>query len=212
MGYISYLDNNTYYVRLQTKSYSNPTCTCLTSNQCVLQQGFYCSSYACYLQGGLNQSIPGLVLSCLPMNSLLLSTFECFYNQSCIQMLFNWRLFWFENVFEPLSLNVTPLDSNLSSRYLPTTKLEEIISQLLIEEWIVNSDIDAHYGNCQPKVCTYTYITHFQGIYVITTVIGLFGGLSIILRLMIPLMIKILLQQIERRRQLRVEPGNQTNS
>ena len=205
-------DNTTYYIRLKPKSYPNTTCTCLTSNQCVRVQGFYSSNYASIIEGVPNQSIPGLVLSCLPIDSLLLSTFECFYNQSCIQMLFDWRLFSFETLYEPLSLNVTPLDSNLPSQYLPKTKLEDIVSQLLIEEWIVDSVVAVHYEHCQPKVCTYTYVARFEVIYVITTVIGLFGGLSVILRLIIPLTIKIIMQQKERRRQLRIEPKNQTMS
>ena len=127
-------------------------------------------------------------------------------------MLFSWRLFSLETIFEPLSLNVTPLDSSLPSRYLPTTKLEDIVSQLLIEEWILSSDAAAHYEQCQPKVCTYTYAARFAVIYVITTVIGLFGGLSVILRLIIPLIVKIIMQQRERRRQLRIEQGNRTAS
>ena len=104
---------------------------------------------------------------------------------------------------------MTPLNDNVSSRFLPTTKLEDIISDLLIEEWIVGSDADAHYDSCQPKVCTYTYATRFGVIYVVTSVIGLFGGLSVILRLLVPLFIKILMKQIEKRRQMRIRADNQ---
>jgi hypothetical protein len=127
-------------------------------------------------------------------------------------MLLDWRIFGYEGIYQPLTLNVTPLDSNLPSRYSPTTKLGDIVSQLLIEEWIVNSDAAAHYEHCQPKVCTYTHVIRFEVIYVITTVIGLFGGLSVILRLIIPLIIKILMQQIKKRRQLRIVSDNQITS
>jgi hypothetical protein len=198
------------YIRLKPRAFPNTPFTCLTSNQVVRPQGFYWFVYTPVAAAGLNQSIPGLVTSCLPIDSLLLSTLECFYNQSCIEMLFNYRLFWLEDVYKPLNLNVTPLNSNLPSRYLPTSKLEDIVSRLLIEEWIVNSDVVVHYEHCQPKVCTYTYTARFQVIYVITTVIGLFGGLSVILRLIIPLITRIIMQQIEKRRQLRIEPQNQT--
>ena len=119
-------------------------------------------------------------------------------------MLFDYRLFWLENIYEPLSLNVTPLNANLPSKYVPTTKLEAIVSRLLIEEWIVNSDAAVHYEHCQPKVCTYTYTARFEVMYVITSVIGLFDGLSVILRLIIPLITRIIMQQIERRRQLQI--------
>jgi hypothetical protein len=49
-------------------------------------------------------------------------------------MLYNWRLFEITDVFYPLILNVTPLDPNLPSRFLPTTKLDVLVSRLLIEE------------------------------------------------------------------------------
>lgn len=123
-------------------------------------------------------------------------------------MLLDWRLFGFEGIYEPVSLNLTPLNPNVASRFLPTSKLEGIISELLIEEWLPSSDVNAHYEHCRPKVCTYTYVSRFEVIYIVTSVIGLFGGLSIILRLIIPLLIRVLIRQIEKRRQARIEPGN----
>ena len=127
-------------------------------------------------------------------------------------MLYDWRLFEIGDLFYPFSLNVTPLDPNLSNRFLPTTKLDEIISQLLIEEWIYKTDIEVYFEQCKPKVCTYTYIARFEIIYVITTVIGLFGGLSVILRLIVPFSIKNIMQQIERRRTRRIRFMDQTTS
>ncbi len=215
IAHISYVINNTWSVSLTPRSYppitnNNQTCTCLISNQCIRPQGFYCRSALCQQQAILpNQTIPGLVLSCLPVSSLLLSTFECFYNQSCIQILYDWRLFEIADLFYPLNLSVTPLDPNLPSQFLPTTTLDVIVSNLLLEEWIITTDVLAHYENCKPKICTYTYTARFQTIYVIMTVIGLFGGLFVILRLSIPFIIRIPMQQIEKRR---IRQADQTTS
>ena len=212
IGYISYVVNDTWSVKLRPRSFPlvsnyNQTCTCLISNQCVRPQGFYCRSISCNRPTlPPNQTIPGLVVSCFPVSSLLLSTFECFYNQSCIQMLYDWRLFEIDDVYYPLTLNVTPLDPNQPSRFSSTTKLEAIISRLLLEEWINTTSKSAHYQQCNPKICTYTYTARFETVYVITTVIGLFGGLFVILRLSIPFIIHFPFQQIMKRRTRPVEP------
>jgi hypothetical protein len=215
---ISYVINNTWSVGLKPRSYppvtnNNQTCTCLISNQCIRPQGFYCRSALCQQTAILpNQTVPGLVLSCLPVNSLLLSTLECFYNQSCIQILYDWRLFEIADIFYPLNLSVTPLNPNLPSQFLPTTKLDVIVSNLLLEEWIITTNALAHYENCKPKICTYTYTARFEAIYVITTVIGLLGGLFVILHLSIPFIIRIPMQKIERRRTRPIGQADQATS
>ena len=189
-------------MRLRARAYptetnNNQTCNCLFSNQCVRPQGFYCQHVACRQAAALpNRTVPGLVVSCFPINSLLLSTFECFYNRSCIEILYDWRLFEISDQFYPLTINVTPLDPHLPSQFSPTTKIDTILSSLLIEEWTSKTEVSAHYQQCSPKICTYTYTERFETIYVITTIIGLFGGLFIVLRLSVPLLIRIPLRRI----------------
>ena len=201
VAHFSYFVNDTWLVRLRARSFprvtnNNQTCNCLISNQCVRPQGFYCISVPCRQQLILpNQTVPGLMISCFPINSLLLSTFECFYNQSCIQMLYDWRLFDISDIVYPLSLNVTPLDPHLPSQFSPTTKIDTILSSLLIEEWATKTDVSAHYQQCSAEVCTYIYTERFEAIYVITTIIGLFGGLFLVLRLSIPFIIRIVLRR-----------------
>lgn len=209
IAHISYVINSTWSVRLRPRPYpketnNNQTCNCLISNQCVRPQGFYCQNAACRQSLAFpNRTVPGLMVSCFPINSLLLSTFECFYNQSCIQILYDWRLFEINDQFYPLALNVTPLDPHLPSRFFPTTKIETILSSLLIEDWTSKTDVAAHYEQCNPKVCTYTYTERFETIYVITTIIGLFGGLFLVLQLSVPFFIRILLRCTRR-----VDPTN----
>ena len=206
------------FLKLKPTSYptdtnNNQTCTCLISNQCIRPQGFYCQDASCYHMTSLpNQTVPGLVLGCFPVNSLLLSTFECFYNQSCIQMLYDWRLFEIADVVYPLTLNVTPLDADLPSRFSPTTTLDVIVSSLLVEEWINTTDVEMHYERCKPAICTYIYTAGFETIYVITTIFGLLGGLFLILRLSTPLIIQLSMEGIRRRRARRIRPANQATS
>ena len=201
----SYLVNTSWSLRFTARVYpgdNNNTCTCLTSNTCVRPQGFYCRSVSCQMAANLpNQTIPGLRISCFPINSVLLSTLECFYNASCIQMLLDWRLFEIADIYRPLVLNVTPLNPNLSSRYAPTTTLDVAISRLLIEDWKVTTNVAAHYDQCKPSICTYTYVARLSPLYVVTSVLGLLGGLSVVLRLTVPVIVRIIMQKIQRRHQ-----------
>ena len=202
----SYLVDTSWSLRFKPKVYradNNNTCTCLTSNTCIRPQGFYCRSVSCQMTAYLpNQTIPGLRISCFPINSLLLSTLECFYNASCIQMLLHWRLFETAEFYRPLVLNVTPLDPNLPSRYAPTTTFDVAISRLLIEDWKVTTNVAAHYDQCKPSICTYTYVARLSPLYVVTSVLGLLGGLSVVLRLTVPVTVRIIMQKIQRPQQL----------
>ena len=201
----SYLVNTSWSLRLKPKIYradNNDSCTCLTSNTCIRPQGFYCRSVPCQMAAYLpNQTIPGLRLGCLPINSVLLSTLECFYNASCIQMLLDWRLFEVAEFYRPLDVNITPLDPNLPSRYAPTTTLDVPISRLLIEDWKVTTNVAAHYNQCKPSICTYTYVARLGPLYVVTSVLGLLGGLSVVLRLIVPVIVRIIMQKIQRGQQ-----------
>lgn len=201
----SYLVNTSWSLRLKPRIYradNNDTCTCLTSNTCIRPQGFYCRSLPCQMTAYLpNQTIPGLRLSCFPINSVLLSTLECFYNASCIQMLLDWRLFEVAEFYRPLDVNITPLDPNLPSRYAPTTTLDVAISRLLIEDWKVTTNVAAHYHQCKPSICTYTYVARLSPLYVLTSVLGLLGGLSVVLRLTVPVIVRIILWKMQRRQQ-----------
>jgi hypothetical protein len=79
-----------------------------------------------------NQTIPGLVVGCVPVDSLLQSSLECFYNISCIEMIIQWRSFGYVNLtVDPRVLSVTPLNPVIDSQFFPHTKLEDIISQAL---------------------------------------------------------------------------------
>ena len=206
IAYRSYIVNNSWTLRLKPRLYhmgGNKTCKCSISNACSRQQGFYCRSASCQSAApSPNQTIPGLNIGCFPLNSVLLSTLECFYNASCIQMLLDWRLFLVADVYYPLDLNVKPLDLNTSRQYLPTTPLEEIISGLLIEDWAVKTNDTAYYDQCKPQICTYNYVAGFEAIYVATTIIGILGGLSLVLRLTVPVLLRIVMQQMERQRRV----------
>ncbi|CAF4111614.1 unnamed protein product [Rotaria sp. Silwood2] len=188
--------NGTWNLRYQSKVYTNGnnSCSCGTSSRCTKPQGFYCYAAGCHVGTSLpNRTIPGLNLGCFPIDSILLSTLECLFDQSCIQMLIDWRLFDFAQYYLPVNFtNITALDPSIKSQYLPNTSLETIISQLFIEDWTEAVDYASHYAQCQPRSCIYTFIEKRQPIFIITNVVGLLGGLTVILRILVPPCVKII--------------------
>lgn len=83
------------------------------------------------------------------------------------------------------------LNPNVTSRFPTNSTALTLINALGIEEWNENIDYDAYYDNCNPAECFYTVTKNLQLSTVVTTVIGLFGGLSVVLKILIPLIIKL---------------------
>ena len=83
----------------------------------------------------------------------------------------------------PLSLFL--LNPNVTSRYFINSTAFDLINGLAIEEWNDAINYDLYYSNCHPVYCFYTVSTNSHIPTIVTTVIGLAGGLSFILRLSI---------------------------
>ena len=110
-------------------------------------------------------------------------------------MLLEWRLFDIGQWFQPITLNISALDPRLPSRFLPNTTMNAIVSHLMVEDWTNTTNVTAHYNQCKPYICTYTYTKPYNTLQIFTTVLGLGGGLSLALRLLIPLAIKMIMQR-----------------
>jgi hypothetical protein len=175
-------------LRFVSRADYDNNCSCGTNSSCTVPQGFYCRTTNCNpLETKPNQTVPGLVVSCLPVDSLLLSSLECFYNISCIQMLIEWYSYdWSNATVDPRAVNVTPLNPLISSRFPPTTTLDNIVSQLFVEDWTDSNNFSSYYSQCAPNECTYTYEERFNIAYLVSTIFGIVGGLSVALRILIP--------------------------
>ncbi|CAF1413027.1 unnamed protein product [Adineta ricciae] len=192
-----FIQNNVLTSRYLPNSGFDSKCSCGESSSCTRAQGFYCTNQCNYNQSSPpNQIIPGLMLSCLPVDSLLSSSLQCFYNSTCLQMILQWRSFGSNiSLSNSCSINVTPLNPMINSRFRPDTKMESIISELFIEKWTNISNFTSYYSQCSPKECTYTYEQRFNRAFIIATIFGIVGGLSTALEILIPLFV-ILLRRI----------------
>ena len=193
-AYIQYIPGaSAYHLLSASYQYSNDSCSCRRNNTCFHQAGIYNRTGRAGVNtstryGNVNTdppllfSIPGIMIGCLPYYSLLQSTLACFYNQSCIDRM--------QSFINPLSL-VSPLSSS-SSRFVQNTTVNELLNELLIESWHNQSNFTEYFQVCSPHFCSHSYNRRFNVLYIIVTLISLFGGLRIITYFSAPYLIKIM--------------------
>ncbi|CAF0854600.1 unnamed protein product [Adineta steineri] len=136
-------------------------------------------------------NVTGFYVGCYTTEALLRSTLECFYNQTCIDNL--------QIYLSPHSpMYVTALDSSLPSQYSEYSTIENLLNNLMIEEWNPTQMYDRYYDECQPIECTYTIKTRNNILYVITTLIGIIGGLTRVSKILVPISVKIIVYCIRK--------------
>jgi hypothetical protein len=148
---------------------------------------FTMSTSECYRKIKIMKNIiPGMFLTWFPLQSILMSTLECLYNDSCL-----FQIISHINV-NVSSINFTTL--NLSSEYNTNNSYDEIeilANKLFIQSWNYQSSFESYFNQCYPLKCQYTYQSRLILIYVITTIIGFIGGLTIALDIIAPLIVKL---------------------
>lgn len=174
-NYELYEHNQT--VRVRPSQYHN--CSCAYSSVCIIPSAFYD-----YTNDTVVYSVPGINIGCYFIKSLLLSNLECFYSKSCVTRL--QAMYWWAE-----SLELKALDKSLKSVYTPTSSVQQLIDQLMIEEWNSSIMYDRYYNECEPVQCTYSYQTRNDAIYIITTLVGLVGGLVTVLKIAIPSFVSV---------------------
>jgi len=138
---------------------------------------------------------------CSIIGSLLVSNFECFFSGPCL-MKMEMYIFSFDEVAY-LFVNSTPypapyhriytvLNSSNLIRSTLNTSIKEIIRQLMVESWNPKVFYSKYYLACKPTSCTYTYIGKRNFLSIVSLIIGLIGGLTTILKLVIPPLVAIL--------------------
>ncbi|CAF1545316.1 unnamed protein product [Adineta steineri] len=171
-----------------TDPWSYGDCSCSLSATCIEQ-----SSMFRYSNGRVLYSVPGMYTGCYIVESLLQSNLQCFYNQTCINKVVSYF------VTHPL-MNTTALNNSLPSQFLPNSTLKEVINEIMVEQFIPSIIYNSYYNACQPTECTYTYQTKNSIIYIVTTLIGLLGGLITVLKLIVPPVVMFIRKEKERSR------------
>ena len=142
--------------------------------------------------------IPGFFVGCSSVATLLQSTLECFYNQSCIETL----IIYARDTFWGISMSsaeVTALDPDNVSRYTPNTTIQEIVEILFVEKWQKSVSYTAFYQACAPIQCSYSYEKRNDILYISATILSIYGGATAILRLVVPYFVSLSMHIVHHR-------------
>ena len=182
------------FVRITSTEYirkgTTIPCSCHITRSCPMPGSLYLNdtweTYGTYNLNRIlaNETLPGIVVDCLPLQMLLASSLECFYNQSCLNILLS---------AYPQTINASILEKALPSRFEPTTNIERLVNEVFIEQIRNETVYNSYYLQCAPIYCLYTFSHRFDWIYVLTTLIALVGGLNVALRLITPYLIDFVL-------------------
>ncbi|CAF3921398.1 unnamed protein product [Adineta steineri] len=160
------------------QSYGN-SCSCATSLKCSQQA---------VLNDTLNITLPGLLIGCYPLESLLQSTLECLYNEQCLNLIL---IFFGNQISNESSFEI--LNSSLlsESSFQMNETVQDMVDRLFVNEWNIIHSYQNYYEQCHPSQCTYSYIQNSDIPYVVTTIVGLYGGITIVLKVLSKFMIHI---------------------
>ncbi|CAF4180146.1 unnamed protein product, partial [Adineta steineri] len=174
-------------------------CICATNPQC--QSKVLLPDYPPVVIGGHNLSgsymMPGMIAGCFTIDSLLLSTLECFYSNFCVSILYfymNYTQYDFNTDFGVSLIDVHPLvyEPSMSS-FPPNTSLKIIVQQMMVEQWNPLILFDHYYETCSPIYCTYGQTVRTKTFVGVTiTFLFIIGGLTVALRLIIFQLIKFI--------------------
>ena len=175
------------------------TCICEYDSSCIgdswIFERFDVSS--------LKWLVPGIYRGCCFSEALRQSDLHCLYDEECLNDL---QLKLQVNQ----TLDITPIDSSSLRHFDLMTPMGVVIDPLMVDHWnwtIAHTD---YYGQGRSEECTYTMESHNSLLMIVTTMIGLTGGLMTALKLIIPIVVKLLLKCIQKRRDIRITPvGNE---
>lgn len=136
--------------------------------------------------------IPGMHVGCMPYDAMASSTLECFFSAACL----NTTAQWISNL--PGADWPKPLNNSKLTKFLLNSTIASIVNEQMIDLWNHTVDFAEYYRICAPTQCTYTFVGREKFLYVIVLVIGLIGSLNITLRILAPLIIRIVRKIIQR--------------
>ncbi|CAF0901316.1 unnamed protein product [Adineta steineri] len=164
-------------IYMEPKQYNMPSCNCATSATCVETMNLT-------IKSGSIWAVPGMFSGCVPLDSMLQSTLECLYDQTCL-----------DKISDALNSSKPYIPSLIANRTrfhpINITKFDNIVKEFFIENWIESVSFESYFNACHTDKCTYTISKRFKFGYISSTVIAFYGGLSVGLTLVIPLVFKI---------------------
>ena len=182
-----------YYAPTQAVIYDDG-CSCGLNSNCTTQASFV------ELNSSRNIPIKGLKMGCMPSESFRASTLECFYDQTCLDLI---------QRYTNSTNRMIPLSQRANQSVL-NTSIAALVDNLFVEQWLTTKNYSSYFEQCAPLLCSYSYTQSFSLLYTITVLLGLQGGLAIVLQWICPRLIQIIANIYERRKKRIniVQPAN----
>jgi hypothetical protein len=152
--------------------------TILHGCACIPSLFLECYQNTVIHDNGTTYNISGMFQAWFPLQSLFVSTLECFYNDTCLSQIIQ----YINKTLSPTNFTTLKSSSN-NSQY---DKIESLANNLFIQSWNNESSFESYFNQCYPLTCQYTYERQLDFIYIVTTIIGLIGGINTFLQLILP--------------------------
>ncbi|CAF0974370.1 unnamed protein product [Adineta steineri] len=176
---------------------TSATCECTSSASCNMWSAFYntsspdFSTYLSWKPTAVSLQVQNWFVACWPLESLLLSSLDNSFlnNQTALDVIatnFNWPS------------NSTPMALNIPNGINQTVTFNDTLQTSFIENFSTELNYSLYYAECRPRSCFYWINQHSSFLYIFTTLLGLYGGLSVVLRLLIPHVVGFLVRYLNR--------------
>lgn len=164
-------------------------CSCHTSYHCIQPMTIK------NLSDNNQFEINGLKIGCYVIEAIMQSNLQCFYNSICLK-----KIESILNYSMPININI--LNQSFNSH--PNSTIEYLIKQSMVDQWFQNFSYNSYYKQCRPSQCIIIH-TRNDLIYIVTFIIGIYGGITSVLMIIIPPTVKFI------RRKNRQITSDQTN-
>ena len=160
-----------YPAATQFRDENSINCSCYTKASCIQPVYTYLDNHT------MVQQIPGWRSGCYTQDALFASTFECYFNASCLGHL--------RQIYD-MPFDIQPLVNRSSSQFPPTALISFIAGKLFIDDWQPSYNFTAYYSACAPSTCSYTIDERRGFVVIVGTLVGILGGLTKALDLIVP--------------------------
>lgn len=173
-----YIYNNTGFPRIFPSIIHLDGCHCAVDSACKRRSDIQPTFFIRF------QEFPDIYTACLLVESLLFSTVECFYDEQCIK-----RVQSYMDAHSILYNTIKAVPIPERSQYLANTSIETFVDNLFIENWNPNYSYEKYYIQCKPSDCSYQIQQRPELLYILLEVIGIFGGLTMVVKFLVPFIV-----------------------
>lgn len=185
-NYIIYIPAGSALVLPDARQYDN-SCICSHTSSCTTRITIQDPS-----SGVLLGYVPGLFTGCYILDALRKSNLACLYNQTCLNNVANQLGLMYQ-------MNIMPLNSSASQLFNPNMPVEILLDHLMVAEWKKMGSYQNYFDRCQPKSCAYSVrMREHDRVNMITTVLGIIGGIAAILNIVVFLLTNCLFEYTRR--------------